>query len=254
MLNYSNVLMAAKKKVEESNKGQGGNFLYPANGGTRVRFLINPKSGLVFRTIARHWDEDNSRYVPCLEMYGLPCPICALNAKYKAKTGNELDWRYKAQKRSLSYVTYHSADEPHKTLKQGDTALFTAPSSVEKQMSTILSNIDRNDYGTEEEYQKGVETYLEKLLANKETNIITITKSKKGNLTEYSTVVHPFNQMKSAESDEEMNKLLEELPNLNEALFPSKVTDEIKNKANVCAIALEKKLGIEDDVPPVPGE
>jgi hypothetical protein len=236
---FSRVLENAKAvKEQQESRGSGSLDLYPGDGKTIVRILYNPKSGSAFRAVKRHWSEASKKHIACLSMYGVECPICKAVADYAA-TGADPGWKYNAQERVMAYVTFDGADQANdKGPKVGSNCLFIMPKSVGSELQTKIA---------------GFSDKIEEFLTNPEGFRWIINKSSNGGFTEYKVELDPFTKTKTkaAKEVDEMRKLLEELPDLNEAKFPSKPTDDMINDANEEAGKLRALFNLAD-APPTP--
>lgn len=254
MANFNEILERARQRKEEaeSRKGSGSsNYLYPGDGKTSFRLLFNPATNNIFRGIARHWSDDLKKHVPCLSMYGLPCPICEVKKMYKEETGKDAGWKLDPQKRVLFHATFREADNPsNDKLKEGDTMIVMTAPSIENEFNKLF--VDDLADG------------LDQIFTAPSGMTFTLKKYKEGNFTRYDLVTNPLKKTTSAESDEDMLKLLEGLPEITELYFPKECTEDVKRSVMQVAESEMKKWGIQgenkvlndmkgSDIPPIPG-
>lgn len=238
----SKVRQLAQEEIDAKNERSQGNsegnrypVVYPAqNGKLTVKLLYNIKSGIIQRKLVRH------NKVPCLQqMYGVECPVCTSINQVEQTLGKEMGaWRkYGYKVRGICYAqiidheaTYFNGENDP---KNGDIILLMYPLSVYDEINRII--VDSGEH-------------LEELVAQNEGLPIVITRSMKSNgIPEYSTSVYPYGKKKSYEDSSEVvdgkaivktgeqkfEEILNELPNLNEALgIPEYQDDATIEKAN----------------------
>lgn len=221
---FSSILKKAEEVKENANSGggTGAKELYIGKGTTMFRMLYNPKSDSVLREISRHWVGGIRKFVPCLSMYGMECPICKIKDEYKATTGKDPDWSFNAQRRGIGFVTFEGASDPvEKGPEPGSTVVAVLPISVYNKL---------NEFLTSQPEKLGV------LLTAPETPAIVIKRDDSGPMTKYDANFDPFKTIKTikdakgnvpADGEAQMDALLEGLDDLNEYMFPSKYNDEI---------------------------
>lgn len=248
---FSSILKKAEEvKEKASSGGTGSKELYFGKGTTILRMLYNPKSDSALREISRHWVDGLKKFVPCLSMYGMDCPVCRLKDEYKAHTGKEADWTFNAQRRGIGFVTFEGASDPiDKGPEPGSTAVAVMPISVYNKLNEfLLSSPDK----------------LEKLLTNVETPAIIIKRDDSGAMTKYDANFSPFDTIKSikdskgnlpADAQAQFDALLDGLDDLNEYMFPSKYNEEVGKLVEEAVQSKRAELGlpaIAVDGPPKP--
>lgn len=214
----SSVLNQAQE-VSNQNQGGGNNprLIYPGTGTLKVKLLYNPKSNSVSRLVRRH-KVGNTNYI-CLSMYGQDCPICKTVDAIKNSTGADL-WKYNAKARGISYAQYVGSegytwdnDEP----QQGELILLMYPWTVYQDINRVLASAG---------------TRAEELIALNEGKIVNIVHWRENSQEKYKCEVDAFAaNFKSCATDEEFEKFMNDLPNLNEAVCPP-VMDEKTHKAS----------------------
>lgn len=255
MANFNEILERAKrqKEVVESKKSSGGNYIYPGEGSTSFRLLYNPATNNIFRQVARHWSDDLKKHVPCLSMYGLPCPICEVKKLYEKQFGKDAGWKLDAQRKVIFHATYKSADKPsNDKVKEGDTVIIMTAPSIENEFNKLFIDDLADGLNLVLTDPKGIQFSLKRYNDN--------------GFTKYSLTPNPIQKVESAKSEEEMVKLLESLPDISEAYFPKNVTDDMKKSVIEVAKKEMEKYGItlENKViqdmeggsvtPPIPGQ
>jgi hypothetical protein len=232
---FGKVMQSAQEvKEQQESRGSGSLDLYPGDGKTIVRVLFNPKSGTAFRSVKRHWSEASKKHIACLSMYGMECPICKAVSDYAA-TGADPGWKYNAQDRVMAYVTFEGADKPaEKGPKVGSNCLFIMPKSVGAELQMKISAYPDK---------------INEFLTDPDGFRWMVNKSVAGGFTEYKVEMDPFTKAKTAKDEKEMATILEGLPDLNEAKFPSKPTDEMIRDAQAEANQLRTFFKL--DVPAI---
>lgn len=215
-MGFNEILERARKQNEEaqSRSGSGATYIYPGEGSTSFRLLYNPKSNNIFRQISRHWSDALKKHIPCLEMYGLPCPFCEIKKLAEAK-GENPSWKLDPQRKVIFHATYASADKPSSDkVKKGDTVVIMTARSVETAFNKLfVDDLSEN---------------LAAVLAAPSGLAFNLKRYNDGGFTKYEVVPSPFGKVESAKTDEEMVKLLDELPEINETYFPASLTDDLK--------------------------
>ncbi|AMM44892.1 hypothetical protein SP15_093 [Bacillus phage SP-15] len=224
MFDLSNVLNSAQqvkeqKDQQQKNNGNRRKLIYPADGTVRMKLLFNPKSGIALRKIGRHHVQGVK--VPCLELFGKECPICKTLTNIKNVKGNDL-WEFKRKERGLSYAQYIDDnynrppnEKPENIPTQGETIIAMYPWSVYRDLQSIIAEAGAN---------------AASILATNHGKIIKITRTRgKNNRVEYRVELDAFGEYQTAPTDEEYMKVLNELPNLNDEIVPSELTEDIMN-------------------------
>lgn len=253
-MGFQNVLKKAKAVKEQQSQGfdegeRDGGFkqLYPIDGTLKMRFLYNKKSDDIFRVIKHHWVTigGKRRTVPCLEEFGLPCPMCNIKEEYMNhfnKEKKEVPYQLNVTKRAIAFVT----EQPESKNKDdiGATKIWVGPISVMKEFSDILIT-----YSEEEDIP------LETLISNPAGYMINVKKFKDGQQTKYSTTVAPMGKtIRSVpkgdtpeQEQEEMDKFLDSLPALEDVVEKSKYEKWMLAKVEEAAKATRIQYGL----PPV---
>ena len=220
----------AQKEIDEANErgnnssNNGYKLLYPhQNGSFRIKLIFNEKSGLLQRKIIRH----KVSKVPCLSMYGEDCPVCReiRNAEESAGKNCGAFQKYGYQVRGISYGVLLDYDKNMFTdsndPKEGEVVLFMYPVGLYNQIN-------------EEIVKSG--DFIESLVGKNEGKVFEITRSQNGNgPISYSAHVYAYGDMKVRETDEEFDKLVEEIPNLADSVVPINLTEENLEKARAAA-------------------
>lgn len=230
----SSVLGQAKEVADQqqsgSNGGRGGyRLVYPGTGTLKVKLLYNPKSNLVARQVKRHKVE-NTNYI-CLSMYGHDCPICKTVDSIKNATGADL-WKYNAKVRGISYAQYvgsdrYTWDSSNKEPQVGEIILLMYPWTVYQDINRIISSAG---------------TQADKLIACNEGKVVNIMRWRENSQEKYKCEVDPFAaDFKSAATEEEFEAMLNNLPDLNEAVAPATANQDTFKYANDAAETLSRE-------------
>jgi hypothetical protein len=219
----SKLKQLAGNEVEEANNKKSNSsdypLVYPGENGTfRVKLLYNPKADLLQRKIIRHTVGKNK--MPCLSVYGEDCPICEAVNNAENKCGKECGAfrKYGYKTRGICFAVLMDYDDgmfkdgPNK----GDVILLMYPVTLYNKFNEIIMKSGE---------------HLENLVASNYGKTIEITRSQKsGGFPDYNASVYPYGDEKVRETDEEFEKLLDELPNLNERMIPANPTEEDRQK------------------------
>lgn len=227
----------ATQSAHDAASSSGGNnefkykLVYPDEGSMTLKLLFNPASGLLMRKISRHTIGDEK--VPCLEMYGMKCPLDEVIKEIRATKGdNALSWQYDSVFRSLGYAQYidssYHAKMENNGIGKGDVILLMSPWTVFKGISNIVNTAAENPEN------------LRQLMASNEGIVIRV-QCTRGTRVEYQVAVDPFQKYTSCPSEAEFEKLLTELPSLNSAMYPETVSPEIIKKVGDLAIYMNQK-------------
>lgn len=226
----SSVLESAAKAVEGNNSRENKYPLfYPGVGTSKLKLLYNPKSNSVMRLINRHEWLDKKK-VPCMKNFGkdMECPICKLITDVKNAKGIDLA-RHKSKVRGIAFAQLISTNYPltgKNAPKEGDIVLFMFPWMVYQQLQQTIN--EAHDAPPE---------HLQQLIATNEGYTFTINHSEDN---KYQTMMNPFTKTKTCGSEEEFEKLLNDLDSLNNMIVPEDITDEIKD--NIFKVADEMRL------------
>ena len=229
----SSVVKQANEAITSGeNKGSKYAIFYPGVGTSVVKLLFNPKSNSLFRLINRHEWLDKQK-VPCLKTFGrdVECPICKAIQDVKNAKGIDLS-RHKAKVRGLAFAQLESVDYPltgKYAPSEGDIVLFMFPWTVYTALSQAIADAQSNP------------EQLEQLIASNEGYAFTIRHSEDN---KYTTMPSIFKKYKTCSSDEEFNKLLENLDSLNDLMVPASLdamTEEQMNKVKKVADEINMK-------------
>lgn len=221
----SMVMQLAQEEIDAKNEranyseNSGNNYplVYPAhNGKLTVKLLFNPKANIVQRKITRH------NKVPCLQMYGLDCPVCSAISQVEEAKGKEMGaWnKYGYKVRGMCYAQIIDHDPSYftgdKDPKKGDIVLLMYPKSVYDDINNLFIDSGAN---------------LDKLVASNEGYPVVITRSMKANgFPEYNTSIS-IGTVKSFDTDEEFDNKIKDIPNLNETICPNLQTEKVLEEA-----------------------
>lgn len=218
------------EEAEKNSKREGFPLVYPVENGTfRIKLLFNPLANTVQRKIIRH--QVGKDKVACLSVYGEDCPICSAIRNAEDEHGKECGaWsKYGSKTRgiSLAVLIDHDAGmfKGKNDPKKGDIIIFMYPPTLYNKINEII-------------VKSG--SHLEDLVINNEGKTIEITrKQKNGGFPEYDVSVYAYGDEKVRDTDEEFEKLLDELPNLNDQLMPNYPTEEIREKVRAAAESID---------------
>lgn len=238
MADFSKVIQSAQKVAqEESESGSSFKYriVYPSEGTLKFRLLYNNKSGLVVRKILRHSIGDNK--VPCFQMYGHrkeDCPICSAlkdieSANKSVPSGS---W---AKPRMIAYAQYISSSYEIDSLKPGDVFILMGPKSLYESIQSSIAEISVNIKN------------MEDCFINYESNSMTVTRSSDN---KYQFMINPYDKYKSASSQEEFDKLLDDVDDLNTTIVSAELTEEITKLVNASAEELKNKYLSGNVIPP----
>lgn len=217
MFDFSKALQDAQKVTEESSSGAKFQYklIYPGEGTLSFRILINPKSNSIIRKIVRHTIGNNR--IPCLTTYGMnrsDCPICqAADTVYN--TNGSVPKGMWAQARGLCFIQYISSTYTIEGIKPGDIALLMVPKTLYESIQEWIVSITQGDQGMSAMMAVFCGHECMEQSINRDAN------------NKYSFMMNPFKKFKSANSDEEFNKILDSLPDLNEQMIPATANDEV---------------------------
>lgn len=221
----SMVMQLAQDEIDAKNErgnyseSSGNNYplVYPIkNGKLTMKLLFNPKAGIVQRKIIRHGK------VPCLQMYGMECPVCSAISQVEEVKGKDAGaWSKHGYKvRGICYAQIIDHDPAYftddKDPKKGDIVLLMYPKSIFDDINNLFIDSGAN---------------LDQLVASNEGFPIVITRSMKSNgFPEYNTSIS-IGKVKSFQTDEEFNDKLAEIPDLNETIVPKFQSDKVLEDA-----------------------
>lgn len=226
----SSVLNQAQQVSEQQSSENSNNFpriIYPGMGTLKVKLLYNPKSGCVSRLIRRHKVQDKNH--TCLKTYGQDCPICKMVENINNALNLDL-WQFNDRARGLSYAQYVGSDGyswDNDQPEVGELILLMYPWGVYQDINRIISGAGVN---------------AEELIAKNEGKVLNIIHSKVNGRHEYKAEVEAFAQpFKSCKDDAEFESYLNNLYDLNEAIAPREINQDLINDANDVAEILSRE-------------
>lgn len=229
----SNVLNQANQvnSSSSSSSNEGGlRVIYPGVGTLKVRLLYNPKSNLVTRQFRRHKIGDKN--YTCLQTYGQDCPMCKAVDNIKNKTGVD-NWKNRSFIRGISYAQYvgsqnYSWDTNNKEPQVGELVILMYPWTIYQDINRLIATAGPK---------------ADTMISLNEGVVLAISRWMEGSQVKYRCEVDAFSPaFKSKSSDEEFDKFLNELPDLNEAIVPSTITQEIIKSAQDAGQMLSRDI------------
>lgn len=241
-IDLSGLVNKAKDELEESssssNNNNGPRIVYPGIGTLTIKLLYNIKMQGVQRMIIRH--DTGKNKVACLSMYDQDCPICQSIANVIEMKGDECGVKaHRYAKRGISYAQivdmsdgyFNGSKNPP---KKGDVVLMMYPPSVYEEINSIIVRANIN---------------VNKLVCENTGKAITIDKTQKGGgYPSYSISVDGFNEYTSCydennehPDDEAFDKMLEDLPDLGEAILPRYLSDKVLRDSQAFSETLVSK-------------
>lgn len=202
--------------------------IYPGTGTLRVKILYNPKSNLVARQIRRH-KVANTNYT-CLSMYNMECPICKAVDSIKNVTGND-PWQLNAKFRGLSYAQYvgsesYKWDNDNPEPKVGELILLMYPWTIYQDINRLISTAGPN---------------ASAIIASNKGKIVNILRWRENSQEKYKAELDAFTEFTSANSEEEFEKFLMELPDLNDAIVSATPNENVLKASNSAAETLQRE-------------
>lgn len=224
-IDLGNVLaQAAQVTQEQSEKDNAGNMklVYPQNGELKVRLLYNQPSGVVMRKFERH--KINGSQITCLTNYGQECPVCKMLDNIQNVKGADL-WQLKRTTRGIAYAEFIEAnyrwDNPQDAPAKGEIVLLMFPWTVYTDLNRLINSAGQNIYN---------------LIASNVGGVFKISRWVEKGQTKYRAEIDPFDQNhQTCPTEEEYQKLIMELPSLNEKFVPIEINDNIIKAAKNCA-------------------
>ena len=218
MFDFTKALQDAQKVTEQSNSGNKFQYklLYPGEGTLSFRILFNPKSNSIIRKIIRH-NVGNTK-VPCMMNFGMnksDCPICKAAESVYNINGSVPKGMW-AQSRGLCFIQYISSSYKIEGLNSGDVALLMVPKTMYEEIQSWIVNITSGDQGMQA---------MMSIFCSSECMEQSINRTSDN---KYSFMMNPFKKFKSANSDDEFNKMLDALPDLNDQLVPATITEDVQ--------------------------
>ena len=184
---------------------------YPFNDGQyELRLFFNFKANKVQRLIVRHGNEPKAPKLPCLSMYNMPCPACKVIKDIESVQGDnsEIQRKYGYKKKGICYAQI--IDAPSKTFqgdfapKKGDIVLLMYPKTVFDAINNIVLSAIRSGK-------------INDIVNSNVAYHITLNKDSSKGPNAYQ-VLQTFNQSQLFKTDDEFEKFICELPNLDEQL------------------------------------
>lgn len=220
-IDLGNVLaQAAQVTQEQQEKDSSSNMklVYPQNGELKVRLLYNQPAGVVMRKFERH--KINGNQITCLSNYGRECPVCKILDNIQNVKGTDL-WQLKRTTRGIAYAEFIEAnykwDNPQDAPTKGEIVLLMFPWTVYTDLNRLINSAGQNIYD---------------LIASNIGGVFKISRWVEKGQTKYRAEIDPFDrQHQTCPTDEEYQKLILELPSLNEKFVPIEVTDAIIKSA-----------------------
>lgn len=219
----------AQAEIDEANSRnnnkEGYKLLYPSeNGSFRIKLIFNEKSGLLQRKLIRHTIGKSK--LPCLSIYGDECPICQ-----EIRNAEEIDkecgafHKYGYKVRGVAYGVLMNHDKGlfngNNDPKDGEVVLFMYPISLYNKINEVI--VKAGDF-------------IEDLVGKNDGKVFEITRSQTGNgPIDYSATVYAYGNMKVRETDEEFEKLINEIPSLSDTIIPSNLTEDDLQKVKSAA-------------------
>lgn len=228
--NLENVLAQAAQvaQQQEENAGGGMKLIYPQQGTLKVRLLYNNAAGVVMRKFERH--TINKQKVTCLQNYGMDCPVCKMIDSIQNATGADL-WQLKRTTRGIAYAEYvdsdYKWDDPKNAPAKGEIVILMFPWTIYTDLNRLISSAGQNIYS---------------LIASNVGGVFKISRWSENKQIKYRAEIDPFDQQhQTRASEEEYQKLLMELPTLNEKFVPVEPNDNIIKAAQSMADELNKE-------------
>lgn len=220
----SSVLAQAAQvtKEQEENDNSGMKLIYPQAGVMKVRLLFNNASQTVMRKFERH--TVNGTKVPCLTQYGQECPVCKTLDNIQNVKGVDL-WKYKRTTRGIAYAEYiesdYKWDKPTDAPAKGEIIILMFPWTLYTDFNRLISSAGQQIYS---------------LIASNVGGVFKISRWTEKGQTKYRAEIDPFdNQHQTRATEEEYNKLIMELPSLNEKFVPMELNENTVKSANALA-------------------
>lgn len=226
----SSVLAQAAQvtQQQEENSSGGMKLIYPQQGTLKVRLLYNNAAGVVMRKFERH--TINKQKVTCLQNYGMECPVCKMIDSVQNATGADL-WQLKRTTRGIAYAEYvdsdYKWDDPKNAPAKGEIVILMFPWTIYTDLNRLISSAGQNIYS---------------LIASNVGGVFKISRWSENKQIKYRAEIDPFDQQhQTCASEEEFQKLLMELPSLNDKFVPIEPNDNIIKAAQSMADELNKE-------------
>lgn len=229
-LNLNSVLQEAQEVTSRSENSNDDRMklIYPQPGQLEVRLLYNIPSGILMRLIRRH-NIEGTKHI-CLSNYGQDCPICNAINNIQNATGSDL-WKLKSSTRGIAIAEYVS-DQGYKwddgrKPEPGEIILLMFPWSVYQGINRVVSLAGAN---------------INSLIASNTGGTIIITRKVENGRTKYDVDLNAYNMAHNTCSNEdEFEKMMNSLPNLNDMIIPSELDPKEITNANYVAGELTNK-------------
>ena len=229
-IDLNNVLAQAAQVAQEQEErdGSGMKLVYPQNGTLKVRLLYNQKSGVVMRKFERH--KINGQQITCLTNFAQECPVCKMLDNIQNAKGVDL-WQLKRTTRGIAYAEFvesdYKWDNPQNAPTKGEIVLLMFPWTIYTDLNRLISSAGQNIYN---------------LIASNIGGVFKISRWVEKGQTKYRAEIDPFdNQHQTCATDAEYQKLITDLPSLNEKFVPLEPDDKIIKSAQTTAEELNKE-------------
>ena len=213
---------------QEENSNGGMKLIYPQSGTLKVRLLYNNAAGVVMRKFERH--TINKQKITCLQNYGMDCPICKMIDNIQNATGADL-WQMKRTTRGIAYAEYidsdYKWDDPKNAPSKGEIVILMFPWTIYTDLNRLISSAGQNIYS---------------LIASNVGGVFKISRWSENKQIKYRAEIDPFDQQHQTRgSEEEFQKLLMDLPSLNDKFVPIEPNDNIIKAAQSMADELNNE-------------
>ena len=213
---------------QEENSNGGMKLIYPQSGTLKVRLLYNNAAGVVMRKFERH--TINKQKVTCLQNYGMDCPVCKMIDNIQNATGADL-WQMKRTTRGIAYAEYidsdYKWDDPKNAPSKGEIVILMFPWTIYTDLNRLISSAGQNIYS---------------LIASNVGGVFKISRWSENKQIKYRAEIDPFDQQHQTRgSEEEFQKLLMDLPSLNDKFVPVEPNDNIIKAAQSMADELNNE-------------
>ena len=229
-LNLNSVLQEAQEVTSRSENSNDDRMklIYPQPGQIEVRLLYNIPSGILMRLIRRH-NIEGTKHI-CLSNYGQDCPICNAINNIQNATGSDL-WKLKSSTRGIAIAEYVSDQgykwDDNRKPEPGEIILLMFPWSVYQGINRVISLAGAN---------------INSLIASNTGGTIIITRKVENSRTKYDVDLNAYNMAHNTCSNEdEFEKMMNSLPNLNDMIIPSELDPKEITNANYIAGELTNK-------------
>ena len=237
--------LASTTKTENSFDSEYPLVYVGNNGKLTVKLLANLKMGGLQRKLLRHpADAEGKAKVPCMSAYGETCPICEAIRSIEQAKGKEIGAyrKYGYKIRCVCYAQIIDHDATYFTEqndpKKKDVVMLMYPKTVYDQLNKIMVDAGSG---------------IEKVLGMNTGIPVIIEKQQKGKeIPKYTATFDAFHEVSSFNTDEEFVALLNKLPSLEDAYYPSMPTAEIRSKVQAVAEAITQEYLCSSIVNPTP--